>query len=213
MISTHHAQSLARYFGISFLLALVMAMSADARAHSATYYSKTWTTDINLAFGYQTGSLSTATARSSYNAADAVWNSVTDISVDFYNSGSVNSMVVDSGNVCDVPASRVWIVSNDLSSGTLARSSTCGSPPNRGIVVVDSPRTWEYGSAVPTSSEWDLRGTMTHEYGHITGFSGHFPSADCAANALQTMCPTYSVGNYQWRTLGSHDIHTIQAAY
>jgi len=200
----------------ALVIGLFVGYTVPASSHAgSTYYTKTWGSDINLAFGYQSGSLGSTTARATYNRADSVWNNVTGVTVDFYNSGSVNPMVYDTGSVCDVPASRVWIVSNDISGGGLARAATCGSNPTRGIVVIDSSsRTWEYGSDFPTSTEWDLQGVVTHEYGHVTGFSGHFPSADCPNTALQTMCPTLpSAGVYQWRTLGSHDIHTMQNAY
>jgi hypothetical protein len=82
----------------------------------------------------------------------------------------------------------------------------------------DSDDTWYSGtsSSVP-SQQVDAFSLGAHEFGHATGWRGHFGAMNvelCGPGApRQTMCPDTNRGSSEWRTLEDHDRHTFDNAY
>ena len=76
-------------------------------------------------------------------------------------------------------------------------------------VSIESHTRWYSGTGDTTLM--DVWGMMTHEFGHATSFSNHFGAAgDCEYDSVhQTMCPYIRTGMEEWRTLGTHDVHTF----
>lgn len=68
----------------------------------------------------------------------------------------------------------------------------------------------------------DLWSVATHEFGHATGWFGHFMQRDqrvcgdpvrSSSRSYQTMCSRIAVGTERVRTLAAHDMHTFTANY
>jgi hypothetical protein len=87
---------------------------------------------------------------------------------------------------------------------------TSGSTITRARVFLDTLDGWYLGSGSP-GGLYDGRSALTHELGHVGGFSGHF--ADACSGTINTMCPTVAAGTTHMRTLESHDEHTFDGAY
>lgn len=102
-------------------------------------------------------------------------------------------------------------------------STPAGNSIVRFFMDVDSQERWYAGTGSTPSTEVDLYGVLTHEFGHATGGWGpdlstgadqHWGSGTALCDSdLHTMCPAIPTGNSQWRTLEAHDIHTFEAAY
>lgn len=71
----------------------------------------------------------------------------------------------------------------------------------------------------PVGEHYDLRGLAVHEFGHATGWTGHFSesdaTADCPGAEAATMCPIQYQGPsvFAWSTLSTHDMHTFYDLY
>jgi hypothetical protein len=76
---------------------------------------------------------------------------------------------------------------------------------------------WYVGTGTPPLLQYDLWSIATHEFGHGTGWVGHWNTpypAQCPGNGTdQTMCGTYYQANTFWRSLGTSDIETWHSAY
>lgn len=91
-------------------------------------------------------------------------------------------------------------------------------------VKVDSAEDWSNSDLDP-GSDLDLEGVITHEFGHVLGYSGnnineaHFSDNADICNAgiseNQTMCRyvSYGTASYYERSLEDHDKHTFNAEY
>lgn len=108
--------------------------------------------------------------------------------------------------------------------GRIAFTQPCirFASPNRVMFffqVYDSETTWYTGTGDAPASAYDFLSIATHEFGHGTGFEGHFDqqqpwSGICANNASRpTMCAAEDPGRERLRTLENHDVHTFDAAY
>lgn len=76
---------------------------------------------------------------------------------------------------------------------------------------------WFLGDGAIPPNAWDLEGTATHEFGHVTGFVPHWTDTSnlCTNADPHTMCgaePGFR-GSKARRTLETHDIHTLEDAY
>lgn len=109
--------------------------------------------------------------------------------------------------------------------GDLGLTDICVYPGTNQIrtvnVAIDGTEpNWHTGSGNPPADRWDLRSITTHEFGHATGFHGHwpdwgFPGLCPQSSTTQTMCTNISwyLGHTYFRTLGSHDSHTFDNRY
>lgn len=98
----------------------------------------------------------------------------------------------------------------------------------RWYITIDSSYTWFTGSGQAPPGDQHLRGIMTHEFGHATGFgsgtsgSPHFVEGDGActtsASTRATMCvswggATYDSLEHEMTSLEDHDKHTFLNVY
>lgn len=75
---------------------------------------------------------------------------------------------------------------------------------------------WYTGTGDAPSDTVDLWSVAAHEFGHVTGFYGHFSesSSVCDNNSSRhTMCSPIYGGTERQRTLNTHDEHTFSGAY
>lgn len=94
-------------------------------------------------------------------------------------------------------------------------------------IVINEDKPWHYyWNTNPATGEFDFTGLFTHEFGHATGFNGHFPgsSGACDTNPLSAfsdMCTGNTIGFFNgassdgkaWRSLTAHDIGEANQAY
>jgi matrixin len=104
----------------------------------------------------------------------------------------------------------------DGANGVLAERFYCKSGANWYTFQIkyDNAESWYSGSGTPGSSEYDFWSVSSHEFGHATGWRGHFDagSTECGS-PHHTMCPTISQGSTSDRFLEVHDQHTFDNAY
>lgn len=78
----------------------------------------------------------------------------------------------------------------------------------------DQAEDWYNDTGNPPSDKLDSKGASAHEFGHGTGFSGHFAAGGAACDQPKsTMCPFMEYGQDFMRTLEEHDKHTFGNAY
>jgi hypothetical protein len=201
----------------------------SAQANSSSYFSHTWTSYKVVQIGIG-GNMSTidsnASLLSNADSASQAWDNVSSAPRwGYFSNGNYSNVYVGySSNPCHSDYStnsiEVWMHAYPLSSQA-ANQTECetGSYITRSNVRFDtSNRTWHVGSSSAPSGTSDFRGIAAHEFGHSTGFDGHFPNGGgtCASSPTtsdNTMCSTFSGTGYHWRTLGSSDIAEFQAAY
>jgi hypothetical protein len=75
------------------------------------------------------------------------------------------------------------------------------------------------GTGDPGANEVDTWSFGAHEFGHATGWRGHYDSDEetsplCQVDSTRhTMCHSLGNGRKWWRTLEEHDKHTFNFAY
>ena len=85
----------------------------------------------------------------------------------------------------------------------------------------DPGENWYKEEGNPSFNQDDLWTVATHEFGHASGFLGHFAESADACRGDQhpdfhlrhSMCPTYYEGTTIQRSLEEHDRHTFRSAY
>lgn len=203
-----------------FGLVFVATYASAAQAHTASaHYPSEWTSDIDYNIGFRHTGFTGSDFTNSVHAADNPWDGISGNWFDF-NWGTTDTGVTTWGGCTTVPSGGLWVGTGAISA--LATESTCTSTSTgnitRSSITVDrTGRTWHQGSSssVPAGST-DLRSVLIHEFGHATGFAGHFVNSsitDCTGSDRNTMCSGLPSGTSYKRSLESHDIHTIQAAY
>lgn len=153
---------------------------------------------------------------------------------------SVETRDGDYGN-CPTPVAegrRVsvlhWGGLDGFPGGTVGAVSWCRKPNDRSRLVsarlfFDKGEGWYFGTQNSTlrnrsTGEIDRRvdfwSVVTHEFGHMTGWYGHFDrdSDRCRflgqpAVRTQTMCPIGRRGYERWRTLGAYDKYEFMKQY
>ncbi|HEX7166480.1 MAG TPA: hypothetical protein VF230_05815 [Acidimicrobiales bacterium] len=142
----------------------------------------------------------------------------------------------DPATDCPAPGNAMFWQDIPDGMGALAITWTCagGGEIVNSSIVFDSSRSWYDGvgdaadgflnqiCSLPPGCENDLWSVASHEWGHMTGFSGPFedghfdPNADiCQSDPgpQHTMCPFLEIGTERLRTLEVHDIHTFEGSY
>lgn len=204
---------------IAFIFGWMIAAASLASAHTSTaHYPSEWPNDVDYNIGYRHSGFTGSDFRDAVQAADDPWDSVSGNWFDF-NWGTTDTSVTTWGGCLTVPTGGVWVGTGNISS--LGSESTCSNNGDitRSSITIDrlGPN-WYMGSStsVPVG-EYDLRSTLVHEFGHATGFAGHFVHSsitDCVGFDRNTMCENSAdTGEAFRRSLESHDEHTVAAAY
>lgn len=209
-------------FIFGLLLSAMVAVPSVAAAHSPTFYTGgggKWTNFLSIGY-YQKG-FPTTTHVARINNGHTQWNAAgpSGIEPDFWYAGTTST----AGNA-DLPCSATyngvyWRNLDYLGIGVLGFTPHCEN--TAGVVTrfsmsIDSNASWYTGTGEGPGGQYDLWSVASHEWGHATGWYGHFASSEsiCVDNSAQaTMCPFIRDGTQRIRTLDTHTIHTFQAAY
>lgn len=122
--------------------------------------------------------------------------------------GKNRIFTMDSGPTDDQP---IWY-------GSVVK---CFDPSDPTVITsahmfIDPHHDWYTGTGETPSGRNDLRGAATHEAGHMTGMTGHFPTGDALAclSPINTMCDGAGrTPHSDDRSLEAHDKHTYLEAY
>lgn len=205
--------------GPLFLAALVIFACftpVPATAHSTAFFTPKWkTTSPDWAY---TTSFPLGAYRDRISSGVSQWNARNQ-SVKFYFVQQTRANYAYAS--CNLPYNQnsVHWYSLDGPDGNVARAYRCVDK-NLEILdenlVVDKDEKWYTGTGDAGPLQYDLWSVTAHEWGHMFGWYGHYAQSEsiCANQASQeTMCPFYNLGTERWRTLGTHDGHTFDAAY
>ncbi|MGI8775483.1 MAG: matrixin family metalloprotease [Actinomycetota bacterium] len=199
----------------------VGALAAPARSHDGTkFHNLTWIRDTSVNWMF-TDTFPTGAWRDRVKEADGPWNAI-GAGMYFVKQSQVNDF-----NALECPSTYqkngIHIGSIDgtpSSDNTLARTYKCKFSGTSELysaqIKFDEAEAWYTGDATPPPSDkFDVEAIATHEFGHATGWSGHFleSGTHCTDTPKETMCPTIPSGKAYWRTLETHDKHTLVNAY
>jgi Matrixin len=212
-------------------LLLTFTLVSGAHAHlPGNYYPKRWKTDLSQKWWFTSGFTSNDAIRDRVGDGLIQWNRQAQPM-------SFNYSGVRSGYdpyVCGYAygTNSVFWRTIDGSSGALGVTITCANSVEirTSQLVFDKDEEWCTGTGncydgvfgTGVGANFDLWSIATHEWGHMTGFTGPFANghfdpdaAICEGTdeAQQTMCPYYQAGSERWRTTNTHDEHTFQDAY
>lgn len=204
--------------------AAISTSALYAEGHMASLYYKSgkfW--PVNHTEGYWIrDNFPSSSYGSRINEARAHWNSVGGMNeVDFV----YNGVTTATGNFNEPCSPNVSIsmvsMRSDLPAGVGGRANSCNDPAlgyrTKFHIGINPNFNWYVGTGLPSSSQVDLRSVATHEFGHTTGFTGHFLEGSSTCNGEfephHTMCPAISPGESFMRSTAEHDQHTFLAAY
>jgi hypothetical protein len=214
----------------------VLALTpSSAQAHAVTAYftDGRWPTNASISYGINVGFPAGAWRSRMYDGKQQ-WNNATStgepsVFWTLPNDVSYGSAQSPCGISGINKGAIFWNDLDYLGVSVLAATRLCSSGSGGGdvsagpgtiynfTIEVDSSRTnWYTGTGDNPDKSDDLWSVASHEFGHVLGFWEHFSSTDpiCVNDSSQnTMCPTHFPGTERMRTLGSHDIHTFDAAY
>lgn len=203
------------------LLPAASALGAFAHVKSDFYGgSNTWA--VNADVGYKIDdSFTPALTNGAVTTADGRWsNRVNGRAPDFNYNGAAS--VGNPFTACDGPnvVFRDYMgPENGFPDGVLAFTPTCRPSGNvTGFsMIINSRYAFSLSTEPSDPGELDLLAVLVHEFGHATGWTGHYGANtdQCSGTGPdQTMCPNYEPTEpNEWRTLEEHDTHTLQNAY
>ena len=191
-----------------------------AYGHSASsYYPRKWKIDLSVPYQF---SLSIPDhLKDNIREQSAKWNSL-DGELSLYADGTAQG--VGYGNCVELTYQENFLYWADIDGpgGTLAREYTCHfleSDPDRirvSSIQYDREENWHYGTDASGSNEISFRGVALHEFGHMSGWVGHFSASsdECSGSGpYHTMCANPNQSGDGWKSLEQHDKHTFNAAY
>ena len=191
--------------------------AGPAWAHSATvHYTATWSTTDRVAVKIYNDSTVTGAFLSRVLQGAKAWDNVkTTLNYDYVAPKNL------SRKVCDTATrgkNLVYRASIDGPRGTAGITETCftGKQILRFTMKFDSQESWHTSITTPVpSGKIDVASVAAHEFGHASGWRSHLAEASVCVNdsTQNTMCPTTWAGTSQLRTLHTHDVHTLDAAY
>jgi hypothetical protein len=202
---------------------LVLALAPSASAHtSSTYYTGAggvWPDFHLVGFLVRNGFPSGYATQ--INNGYSQWNNAenTGRAVDFSNSGAT-SVTGNADSPCSATYNGIyWRNLDYLGTGVLGFTPHCEN--SSGVVTrfsmsLDSNAPWYVGTGDAPSGRVDLWSVTTHEFGHATGWVGHFSEGDAVCpddSTRATMCPGIYPGTERQRTVSTHDVHTFVGAY
>lgn len=194
-----------------------------ATAH--TVVAPTWSDEANVQWRLDSTravSLSGVGASTSFKAADDPWNAVSGSTLNFVFEAEAslsdkNLASSPCGDTPPVSSVEVFVYGNPQSQHAITWRCPGIVHLEHAYVGVNSGSTWYVGSGTPLSTQYDLRSSVIHEFGHAAGMNIDFTgSALCDPDndpPYHTMCGVGLKGNTWKRTLEEHDRHSLAGFY
>lgn len=204
------------------LAVFLIASTSAAGAHtSSTYYfgSREWFPSRNVNYYFHTSLPNTSDWRNSIRAGDGVWDALGGTTEPDFFSQTVSSSGYSCAGGAGSGRSAVHYGAIDGATGILGVTTWCIPSGEYYLdafrILYDSAEVWYSGSGDAPPDQRDVRSVSAHEFGHATGFYGHFTASDLCGDVGtdQTMCGYYTPGTERFRTLETHDVHTFEGAY
>lgn len=197
---------------LAFFVGFAMWATLAAGAHGASDWGGEWSADTKFYIG-NSGGLGQSNLYSVTVFGAAQWNAASGSWMDISWGGYTSSGPWYSG--CSVPSAAIY-VSGGVPAHFYATEYSCGGI-TRSSIVLNTARSWYFGSGTPLMSQADGRSTASHELGHGLGYTGHWEDKDgdveCSTDIRETMCSSWGLGTIYMRDLGAHDLHTFANEY
>jgi hypothetical protein len=128
---------------------------------------------------------------------------------------AVSDLPIDNDDCGGIDYNLVRIIDDSGDKGLfLARCLDSNNYPHRWTIVIkvrdlnDDDWNWSVGDI--SSDEWDLRQTLTHEFGHAIGLNHHYVIGGCGSDCVYgSMTPT-SIGTSRSRDLYAMDMICLE---
>ncbi|HEY5890455.1 MAG TPA: hypothetical protein VIW94_07135 [Acidimicrobiia bacterium] len=200
-------------------------LGATSTAFAHTIIAPTWSDEANVQWKLDStrgANLAGATASTSYKSGDDAWNALSGSTLRFKFHSEVNLADKDlTTNPCGgtPPDASIEIFVYGGTQSTLGVTWRCVGIIHleRAYVGLRSASTWYVGAGSPGAGQYDLRSTITHEFGHAGGLNIDFSGTSLCDNdnnpPYHTMCGTALISNTWKRSLETHDIHSMEGFY
>lgn len=149
-----------------------------------------------------------------------VWNNLAQDTEPLHLYGGTTTVTGNADAPCDSTYNGVYW--RPLASGNLQEVRTChgGGIITKFSVSINSNISWYTGEGAAVAGTYDLRGVLTHEFGHANGWGGiHYDGASDYATVCpgsgsdQTMCSAVAGRGSHLQSPGTHDTHTYRGRY
>lgn len=197
-------------FVASFAIGLLPGV---ASSHANVFYWRTWQTDPDYYVGTLSGLPSGAANK--IHLADDPWDGTPGAWLDF-DYAATYSGTSWSGCPSSIENKHyIYSYSYGSSSSNLAATTTCTNSSNtikRTYTRINKDKPWWTGNNTPSNYN-DLQGVMIHEFGHASGFGGHFSWNDpvCAdSSTIHAMCTGNDYSDVSWKGSDGVRMRTIE---
>lgn len=208
-----------------FAICASLLVPSPGNAHSATdYYPRTWQRDQTIEYRFTT-EMPAGSFRGRVRDARDQWNAV-NTTLSLHEGATFTPDYAPDQCPNSYQTNGIFHRTIDGPGNTLASTWTCifsGTDETYSAqIVFDSEEMWYSGTGTPLTTQVDLWAVSSHEFGHVTGFSGphangHFNPNDSTvcpeSSSKHTMCPTITRGVTWQRDLEFHDSETFENAY
>lgn len=202
-------------------------IAAPAHANHAPSFGPTWQHDLTPTWHF-TPSVPAGSWRSRINDGVRQWNNLNE-SLTYVGSGDLpNRNPLQGCGPRDDAVTMHRAPFGDGGGGTLGISSYCyyssgATGRADAFILFDEDEEWCLGTGdcydgvlgSGIGANIDLWSVAAHEMGHVSAI-GHFSGSDDVCDddgPKNTMCPTYSAGSEQERSLEGHDIGSFRLRY
>lgn len=199
--------------------AAVFAPTSSSYAHTWTdYYAHKWAAASDPRYWFDDALPDSSDFRNRIRENGYAWNAQGGPgALDF-----LPESIDGAGRNCSIGFNKIEYrgLAQGVSAGTAVCWYSSGMRYVYGFDITFSNTVTRYsGTGTPPSGQIDVLAVATHEFGHATGFGANYPPdhfassdpiCDSGSSTYATMCAVYHV---RYRTLGSHDIHTLEGVY
>lgn len=214
---------------IVFLVGGLLVGVSPPFASAHIVVAPTWSNEQQTEFkldSTRAANLNGADADGSYFVGNNEWDGLAGSTLNFIQLGEFNLANKDGNlNPCGGPhpdgTTEVFIYGNGPAFPGLAATWRCIGIIHleHAYMFVDPTHPWFVADVGIGIGQYDLRGAVTHEFGHAGGMNIDFavgplcPQENDNDPPDHTMCGQMMIGRTRYRTLEEHDIHSMEGFY